>query len=95
MSIFRDDPLGKVKLKHAWILTLLVLFYVVYYQGWPSPALEKLMLDAVQVWIGAIIGYGIDTVHFWFAKPQENDTTPANRNRRTALIIAGMVAFSL
>jgi hypothetical protein len=87
--------LDGIKLKHVWVFTAIILGYIVYQQGWPSPAIEKLMVDGAQVWMGALIGFGIDSVHFGRWKPSSNDPTPFNQARRTGLIIAGMVAFSL
>ncbi len=84
-----------IKLKHVWFFTIACVIYIIARQGWPSPALESIMVKAVEVWMGALIGFGIDSVHYYFAKPSEHDSTPVNMYRRTALIIAGMVAFSL
>ena len=91
----QDGMLEGIKLKHVWVLTVLILAYIISQQGWPSPAIEKLMVDASQVWMGALIGFGIDSVHFGRWKPKSNDPTPFNQARRAGLIIAGMVAFSL
>lgn len=87
--------LEKIKLKHVWLLTIVCIVYILWRQGWPSPALESIMVKAVEVWMGALIGFGIDSVHYARWKPSTSDATPSNLYRRTALIIAGMVAFSL
>lgn len=87
--------LAKIKLKHVWVLTTICIAYILWRQGWPSPALESIMLKAIHVWMGALIGFGIDTVHFYFDKPRSIDATPQNQYRRTAFMVAGMLAASL
>lgn len=91
----REGLLGRVKMKHVWVLTLASLLYIIYRQGWPSVGFDNMVLKAVAVWIGGLIGFGIDSVHFYRWKPSSNDPTPTNMLRRAALIGVGMLAMAL
>ena len=88
------DIYGGIKLKHVWVLTILILAYI----AWREPlALESLLMKMAALWIGALMGYGLDRVHFYFAKPTSHEDENSNRDmwRRTVFICVGMLAASL
>jgi hypothetical protein len=94
-SITKTGLLGKVKLKHVWVLTTLALVYIVFRQGWPSPAFDDLVVKGTAVMIGALMGWGIDSVHFYLWKPDRADPNHENHHRRAFLIGVGMLAMAL
>lgn len=88
-------PLGAIKLKHVWILALISTAYIIGRQGWPSPAIDDLIVKMTVVWYGTLLGLGIDATHFWRWKPSSQDQDYENRRRRAAFLIAGMLALAL
>lgn len=87
--------LGKVKLKHAWIGTLLIFGYILARQGWPSPAFETIMVGVAKIWSGMLLGLAADAVHFYLWKPSTQDLDYENRRRRAAFLLVGMLAGAL
>lgn len=84
--------LDSIKLKHVWVLTAVGLAVIALAE---PLALPPLLLDMVRLWMGALAGFGIDNVHFYFAKPSQNDATPHNMYRRLGFMAAGMLAVSV
>jgi peptidoglycan/LPS O-acetylase OafA/YrhL len=89
------DLWDAVKLKHVWFLTALVVVYLIWRQGLPSPALDNLILKLAAIWVGALAGMCIDAVHFREWPPKTGNVDYENRRRRAAFIIAGMLAGAL
>lgn len=86
----------KIKLKPVWYLLFACIGYMFLRRGTDAMvAVDAMVIKSTAVFIGALVGLLVDSVHFYLWPPTSADKDYENRRRRVVLIGVGMLAMAL